>query len=138
GSENNRMMALQRALLAAIGTRALIRLPRRDLNAGQNLLNTAGYLLGLSKREPQPGETQSVPIDPNNLMHGQLFAGVVEEDDLNRHPDHGEPRPVVNASCNAALISARGKVTTKEGSCDFSRDTASLNARNVSGSASAV
>ena len=83
GSENNRMMALQRALLAAIRTRAVIRLPLHDLNVGQNLLNTTGYLLGLGKREPQSGATQSIPIYPDNLMHDLLFTDVVEKDDLN-------------------------------------------------------
>jgi hypothetical protein len=47
-----------------------------------------------------------ISIDPDDLMHTLLLAGVVNEDDLNCHPDHGEPRFVVNASRNAALIRA--------------------------------
>ena len=68
----------------------MIRLPLRDLNPGQDLLNTASYLLGLGQREPQPGGTQLISIDPDDLMHTLLLAGVVNEDDLNCHPDHGE------------------------------------------------
>src|ERR1019366_261647 len=48
-SEHDRMVALQRAPIATVGAGALIRLPLCDLDAGQNLLNAAGDLLGFSQ-----------------------------------------------------------------------------------------
>jgi hypothetical protein len=63
---------------------------------------------------------------------------IVDEDDLYRHPDHGEPCTVVNACRNASLIAARANASARKGSRDRRRDTACLKSENVSGSVIAI
>src|ERR1019366_9699076 len=100
------MVALQRPPIATVGASALIRLPLCDLNAGQNLLNAAGDLLGFGQGQPDACRAQPITVYPDDLVHIPPAARVVNEDDLYRHPDHEVPCNVVNACRNAALIAA--------------------------------
>jgi hypothetical protein len=118
------MVALQRAPIATAGAGALIRLPFCDLNVGENPLNAGGDFPGFGQRQSELSRAQPFTVDPDDLVHVPSVGCIVKEDDLYRHPDHREPRTMVNACSNEALIAARGNASARKGSRDRRRDTA--------------
>ena len=86
------MVALQRAPTATARAGALFRLPLCDLNVGENLLNAGGNSLGFGQRQSEARRAQPITVDPDDLVHVPSVGCIVNEDHLDRHPDHLEPR----------------------------------------------
>src|SRR5208282_1240057 len=116
--EHDMMAALERTPVATVGAGALIGVPLRDLSAS-------------FRAEP-------ATVDPDDLVDISSVAGLVDENDLYCHSDHGEPRAIVNACRNAALLKAGEKPSVRKGSRAFRRDTARSKSERSSGSSRTV
>src|SRR5208337_570137 len=92
--------------------------------------------------EPLTVEPQGAKWRPEHDMMAALertpVASLVDENDLYCHSDHGEPRAIVNACRNAALLKAGEKPSVRKGSRAFRRDTARSKSERSSGSSRTV
>lgn len=84
----------------------------------------AGDRLAFGQGQPEALGAKLAAIDPNNLVHILAVPRFVNENDLYRHPDHGDLLAAVNACRNAVLTTARSNLSDRKGSRPFSRDTA--------------
>ena len=132
------MAALERAPAATVGAGALIGVPLRDLSASEHLLDAT--VIALASSRDSPGASgEPATVDPDDLVDISSVAGLVDENDLYCHPDHGEPRAIVNACRNAALLKAgEKKPSVRKGSRAFRRDTARSKSERSSGSSRTV
>ena len=65
-------------------------------------------------------DAQPDPVDPDDLMNLPPIFRLVDENDLYRHPDHGEPPAALNACRNATLTTVRSNPSDKNGWRAFS------------------